>query len=746
MKLRKGLLIGLLVLVGSFVVAAPPVDTVSKTFSAEKVTVSTKRIKYKKRGNPAVELAEKLHARRHVGDPTHTTDLLYTRAEKIVLSFDNFKALDSTSKLVHLNQNIILNPLTGRQMLPVSLKEKVVQTTSRSGVKTERVLVSNSYGIDERIDNQSVSNYLAVAMEEVDVFANYISFVQRRFLGPLATGATEFFRFHLDPDTTELNGHRVVRLSFYPFNKTGPGLNGSLYVRADSTLFIERADITLPRTADVNLVRELNLVVDYKRDSSGYRFVDREELSFNFSPFEGAPALNANRVNNFSGQEVLSRHKPIAPKPVETPPPSLLSKAELQQIQEVKRTFRSRPLYLITEEMIVLLSQGYLGTGPNSKFDIGPIFNFLSGNTLEGTRISFGGMTTPKLIKRLFLEGYAAYGTQDERWKYSAAVEYSFNERKNHVREFPVHSLRLAYTDDVYQFGSPFGAISSSNLFSWIKRAAENSLTYMQRAELTYTKEFNTRFSLNVGLRHYVDNSSSVLQFAPTLDRYQMSELVVKARYAAGESIFQTKRRRYNMQKYFPVVELSHATARQGLLWSDYTSNRTTLSFDYRINIQPLGYVDMKLKGDCQWNTVPYMLLPHPSTNLSYVMRPESFSLMRPLEFLYDRSIYWNVQYFMDGLILSRIPGINYLKLREVFTFRGVWAHLSDRNNPALNPRLPAFPIHSSPIGSMPYMEVGVGIENILGVFRVDYIWRLTYLKGGSAIHGGIMVDATFKF
>lgn len=744
--MRKTIWIILLCWVGSSVVAAPPADTVSKTLTAETVTVRTKRIKYKKRGNPAVELAQKLHQRRSTGNPTVGTDLLYNRAEKIVLSFDNFKALDSASKLVHLNQNIILNPLTGRQMLPVSLKEKIIQTTVRNGVKTEHVLVSNTYGIDEKIDNQSVSNYLAVAMQEVDVFADYISFVQRRFLGPLAPGATEFFRFHLDPDTTELNGHRVVRLSFYPINKTGPGLNGSLFVRADSTLFVERADITLPRTADVNFVRELNLVVDYRRDSSGYRFVDREELSFNFSLANGTPALNANRINTFSGQEVLARHEPIKPALVKIPPPSQLTQAEVKQIQEVKRTFRSRPLYLITEELVVLLSQGYLGTGPNSKFDIGPIFNFLSGNTLEGTRLSFGGMTTPKLMKRLFLEGYVAYGTQDERWKYAAAVEYSFNERKSHVREFPIHSLRLSYTDDVYQFGSPFGAVSSSNVFSWAKRASDSSLTYMKRAELVYTKEFDSHFSLNIGLRYYVDHSSAVLRFAPTIDRYQMTELWFRARYAAGESIFQTKRRRYNMEKYHPVVELAHATAYQGVLGSDYTSNRTTLSFDYRINIQPLGYIDLKLKGDCQWNTVPYMLLPHPSTNLSYVMRPESFSLMRPLEFLYDRSIYWNVQYFMDGLILSRIPGINYLKLREVFTFRGVWAHLSDRNNPAYNPRLPALPTQSSPIGAEPYMEIGVGIENILGIFRVDYIWRLTYLDGKGAISGGIMVDARFKF
>ena len=30
-------------------------------------------------------------------------------------------------------------------------------------------------------------------------------------------------------------------------------------------------------------------------------------------------------------------------------------------------------------------------------------------------------------------------------------------------------------------------------------------------------------------------------------------------------------------------------------------------------------------------------------------------------------------------------------------------------------------------MGKIPYVEVGVGIENILKVLRLDYVWRLTY-------------------
>ncbi|MEG0163600.1 MAG: carboxypeptidase-like regulatory domain-containing protein, partial [Mucinivorans sp.] len=86
------------------------------------------------------------------------------------------------------------------------------------------------------------------------------------------------------------------------------------------------------------------------------------------------------------------------------------------------------------------------------------------------------------------------------------------------------------------------------------------------------------------------------------------------------------------------------------------------------------------------------------------------------------------------------------LKVREVFTFRGVWGALSAKNNPIHNSKLPAFPTQSSPIGGEPYMEVGVGLENILNIFRVDYVWRLTYLDSKSTIRGGVLLSARFKF
>ncbi|WP_161806964.1 hypothetical protein [Hymenobacter sp. AT01-02] len=48
-------------------------------------------------------------------------------------------------------------------------------------------------------------------------------------------------------------------------------------------------------------------------------------------------------------------------------------------------------------------------------------------------------------------------------------------------------------------------------------------------------------------------------------------------------------------------------------------------------------------------------------------------------------------------------------------------------------------------MGSLPYAEVGYGIENILRVARVDFLHRLTYRNSPGARTFGVKVSFQFK-
>lgn len=729
--------------------------------AVEKVVVKGERKdRYSKKNNPAVDLARRLFETRDSLNPFRIHPYVeYERYEKIVMSLDDFRPVDSLKKFAFLNDHTMVNPHTGKLILPVSLREKMVTTRRRSNPHNEShtTLMERNEGIDDRFSQGTVLAFLNDAIPELDIFADNIYLVQRQFISPISVGAVGFYKFYLRPDTIIYNGERCVELEFFPFSKNSLSLRGRLIVTADSSEFpfVHFAQISLPNSADVNFVSNLVIEQKFARGDDGLRVVVSDDANFDCSPIKSLTAINVRRINQFSNYDYTEhsafaiedsvRIKSFAADSSRFAP----TKQELL-VNKLAKRMRRMPFYAIIEEGLLIATDGYFQTGKKSYFDIGPVARFISGNTLEGTRIAFGGITTPNLSKHVFFEGLVGYGFDDHKIKYDLSVEWSFPKRKEHFKEFAVHSLRATYSYDIHRFGQRFDGVSSDNLFSWAKRSSDYNLTYVRLAQLRYMREFESNFSFSLYARHYTEYETSVMSFNPVagvMPSFSMAEAELRLRYAPGEKIYQTRLRRRSLNKYIATFELSHISGFRGVLGGSYTRNQTQFEGYGRINIQPLGFIDINGRIGAEWNTVPYMLLPHPQTNMSYMMGDDrSFSLMQPLEFMYDKYVYLGITYHMDGLILSRIPLIKHLNFREVFTFRGVYGHLSDRNNPAFNSGVLPFPVGSSPIGYEPYIEVGVGIDNILSFFRIDYVWRVTYLDGLNVQQGAVLLNFQLKF
>ena len=104
--------------------------------------------------------------------------------------------------------------------------------------------------------------------------------------------------------------------------------------------------------------------------------------------------------------------------------------------------------------------------------------------------------------------------------------------------------------------------------------------------------------------------------------------------------------------------------------------------------------------------------------------------------------------YFPSGALLNRLPLLKRLQLREVVAFRGWYGTLTDKNNPFLadNADLYAFPSNTYLMGRRPYMELSVGLDNILKLVRVDYVWRLSYRDHPHTPNSGVRFKVQFSF
>ena len=425
-------------------------------------------------------------------------------------------------------------------------------------------------------------------------------------------------------------------------------------------------------------------------------------------------------------------------------------------VEKLMKRLRSVPLFYFTEKVVTTLVSGYIPTHKNpekNKFDLGPMNSTINGNAIEGVRLRVGGGTTPNLHKRWFFEGYAAYGTRDRKMKYDGLVEYSFNDRRDFRLDFPIHSLRLEYMYDLNKLGQNYMYTSKDNVMLAIKRKKDNVATYLRRAELTYTREHYNGFSYAAVVRNLREYATPYAPFnrigadgaLTPADHYDLTALELKLRYGYGEKFYQTRTQRIPITYDAFIFNLSHTMARKGFLGSSYDLQRTEVGMQKRFWFSAFGYLDAIVKGGKVWTKVPYPLLILPNANTTYTIQPETYTNMNALEFINDEYLSWDLTYYMNGILLNRIPLLKKLRWREVFCFRGLWGHLTDKNDPAKSggEGLYAFPSFTQRMGRAPYMEASVGIENIFNFLRLDYVWRLNY-RGNPDIqkHG---IRATMK-
>ena len=185
----------------------------------------------------------------------------------------------------------------------------------------------------------------------------------------------------------------------------------------------------------------------------------------------------------------------------------------------------------------------------------------------------------------------------------------------------------------------------------------------------------------------------------------------------------------------------------KNVLGGDFNYNHTEISAEKRIWLSSFGHIDALVTAGKVCDKVPFPLLIMPNTNQSITIQPQAFNMMRALEFVSDQYVSFYFTYYMKGWILNRIPGVKWLRLREVISFSGFYGGLTDKNNPALDPTgLYRFPEGTSTMGRTPYLEASGGLENIFKILRIDYYRRLTYLDQPNIKKGGVRIALRFSF
>lgn len=723
----------------------------------DEIVVKPKHQKYKNKNNPAVDLVKEMIDRKDLASPRNHRFYSVDHYQKITYAWNEFEEHKHTglSRKFGFLYDHTDTSRYGKTILPVGLRECINTQYYQRDPERSRTLVraQRNVGIDEVFPQDGVKKTLDEMFKEVDIFSNDIELLSNHFVSPLSNNAPSFYKYFI-LDTIVVNGDSCVNLAFTPRTTEAFGFTGNLYVSMDTSRFIHHAHFNIPKDINLNFVESMYFEQDFSRTADGTRTVDRDYVCVEFF-VPALPRVYGERLNSYKDyafdeaveDTTLFEQSALVVESDHFDQQSAaawdtLRHAELsgeeQRTDSLMKQLENVRFFRFLKKTLDICINNYIPTKKEgSQFDYGPFFSTISANRLEGFRVRLGGETTTFFDKRFFLNTYVAYGFKDKLPKGMASLEYSFNQKKLYHMEFPVHSLTVFGKYDIGKVGESFVGYDNI-LASLFSRTDDRNAIYQKEAGVVYQNEFYSGFSYQLDYLYKTSYATWLTSFnrygqdgmLRSIDDYTMSTFRLMLRYSPDQKFYQSRRFRYNLNKEHPIITLTHTAAFEGVLASDYTYNRTEASFTKRFWLSYFGYVDLFLKATKVWNDVPYTLLDVPDASGSYTMKDQAFQLLDPVEFVCNQSLTWDVNYYLNGLLFNRIPVLRKLQLREFLTFRGVWGHLNDASNPKKASDVEGLfklPTTSYAFGKAPYMEVGVGLDNILKLFRLTYLWRLTY-------------------
>lgn len=753
-------------------------------FEISEVVVKPKREKYTRKDNPAVELIKKVIAHKNdnriEAKPEYQTEVY----EKLSLSLDNFNPnLDKNKflkKFKFIKNYLDTSEFNGKPILTVSVRENLSDFYYRKSPKAEKTIVraKRMQGIDKTLDDGGgITSNLEEIFKSINIFDNNIPILLNRFVSPLSsTLATTYYHYYI-MDTLDVGGDKCVDLAFVPANSESYGFTGRLYITLDGNYAVKKVLLNTPANINLNWVDKLRIEQEFKQMPDSTWVLDQENTFVNFYVVKGTQQLYAHQLRNYdnynfnvqNADSVFGLLGALHVLPEATAQPDTFwthnrpipLKEKEDALKDLLGQLRKVPAFNAIIKTAEILITGYIPTANDkkvTKFDFGPMNTTFSANHLEGFRMRVGGMTTANLNPYWFASGYLAYGTNDRKIKYNLKLTHSFTKKEYHEGENPVNNLSFIQEYDVYTPGQDFLFTSKDNIFvAWKVGEPVTKMQYIHKSVLQYEKEWLNGLTWKSWIMNQNNEAAGTLQYIKRdesgnlyhIKDFTTSEIGTQLRFAPGERAYNGRSGKesvFNLSKDAPVFKLSHQLGIKGVLGGDYNYNHTEISAEKRIWLSSFGHIDAQVKAGKVWDKVPFPLLILPNTNQSITIQPEAFHMMNALEFVTDQYVSFNATYYLKGWILNRIPGIKWLRLREVLSFNMIYGGLTDKNNPTLTPGLFLLPDGTQPLGSTPYMECSVGLENIFKILRIDYYRRLTYLDHPDIKKGGIRIALRFTF
>lgn len=700
--------------------------------------------KTSKKNNPALRILRKIWERKRKNGLRMFEQYAYDKYEKVEFDLNTIDSNFMKSKifkgLEFVFKKVDTSKITGKTYLPIFINESVYQVYGDNKMgKEKQILTGNkNSGLS---NGDGVNTFIKDLYNDYNIYNNHLTFFDKSFTSPISTTGIDVYNYVLR-DSAYIDNKWCYNIVFYPRRKNELTFKGDFWVN-DSTFAIKTINMAVSKSANINWVKDIYIEQEFDVVNDSVFLLTRDYMmsDFSLSKKDEAKGVYGKRTS------LYRNHKFNQPKPekfykeevnfidntVYTRPESFweqnrfekLNKDEIgvyKMLDTLKTVKKFKQMY----NLVTILASGYIQKG---NFDYGPIFSTFGYNVVEGIRLRAGGRTYFGPNDKWRLQGYTAYGFDDNKFKYGISAKWMLNTKNRLIisagnrRDIEQIGASLTTTNDV--LGRSFassgvfmsgtnGKLSNINLTTTaleiepVKNLVfETGLSY--RTLESASREFFT-------MDYFTDDART-----QTRGDLRQAEAHFQVEYTPGRKTVGYGVERLSVDNPYSRVFAKFSQGIKGFLNSDFDYTKVQLYYKQPIIIGPLGRTNLTLEMGKTFGKVPLGLMSIVPGNQTYFIIGNTFSNLNFYEFVSDRYLTLQWDHNFQGRLFSRIPMLRKLNWREIIGIRGAYGDFSEENRLLNASGL----VYKAP--TMPYWEYSVGIGNIFKVFRIDACWRGNY-------------------
>ena len=708
--------------------------------------------------NKGLFLWRKIMSKKKQYDRYNLPNFAYEAYNKLEVDFKKFNPQKLKKNFLLKQFAFIFNNIDSTSekepFLPAYLLESVSNYAYQKSAKKylETIKASNTKGFN----NESISKMLGVMKQNVNVYGNYVNVMDKDFIGPFNDNADNYYSFSV-PDTQLINGKKIFHFLFRPKRAGQNTFEGDAWVTAQ-TYQIQKISLYLAKDANVNFIDRISIFQEFIPINDSVYFLSRDKFFADFrvlgkqsltltgrkSTSYKNIVINSDSITRLfkdQSQEEVIKITPGVNKYTDSGWAKLRHdtlSANEKSIYTTIDKLLNMPKFQHLQSRLRFLATGYTDNG-NVQF--GPWFNWVSSNAWEGTRLRFDLGTNTGFNKKIYLHGYLAYGTKDQKLKGKAEVYWLLKKTANRFR------LHASYSKDIDNGISQIGDVSQDNIFSLAirKPGITRKFIALQDTRFELFKEHGKGFSTELFLVHRSYSPLLNLPFIAYAKEKPLTnfEVALRLRFAYLEQFVEGDFFRYTLGSKYPIAEVKVAKGISGIIKSTYHYTKISASVKDYIKISPLGAVSYKVYAGKISGVVPFTFLENHPGNDIYYYNSSAFNLMSRFEYLSDRYAGFNLEHNVGSGIFRFTNFTRKLKWRQFWNIKTLWGSLNDENA-ALNYTTNNF----KTLNGKTYIELGTGIDNILKILRLDFVWRLspTPSAENKATNFGLFGSFQFQF